>query len=165
MSWKCKIPLRKSKSVSSISREAGTPRRCPKTGRCLETGEKYHWLVWACPILGLVSLIWFLIRVIPKPSRAMYPCQRVTAPLAGGFVVWMTGLLGSAFAYRKARNFMHQSRYIVASLCIIIGVLTLWLSLTINRQAPAAAAFTPSDPPKPDGHSPRDSSRTCRLGT
>ena len=41
---------------------------------------------------GLVSLIWFLVRVIPKPSRASYPCQRAAAPLASGFVIWLVGL-------------------------------------------------------------------------
>ncbi len=141
------MQFRKSKSLSSISADAGTPCKCPKTGRRLETGGKYHWLVWACPILGLVSLIWFLIRVIPKPSRALYPCQRVAAPLAGGFVIWISGLLGSAFAYRKARHFLYQSRYMVAALCIVLSVLAVWLSLSVSRQATATAAFTPIDPP------------------
>ncbi|MFH1716027.1 MAG: right-handed parallel beta-helix repeat-containing protein [Planctomycetota bacterium] len=142
--------FRKSKLVPSISREvceAETPRRCPKTGRRLETGNKYHWLIWACPILGLVSLIWFLIRVIPKPSRAIYPCQRVAAPLASGFVVWITGLVGSALAYRKARSFLRQSRYVVAGFCVAAGVMAMWLSLSATQEAPVAAAFVPGDPP------------------
>jgi len=53
---------------------------------------------------GLFSLVWFLARVIPKPSRAAYPCQRVAFPLASGFVLWVMALLGSAFAWRKARG-------------------------------------------------------------
>ena len=51
----------------------------------------------------MASLLWFLIRVLPKPSRAAYPCQRVAFPIASGFVVWVTALLGSAFAWRRAR--------------------------------------------------------------
>jgi hypothetical protein len=47
---------------------------------------------WIFPAGGLAALVWFLIRVIPKPSRANYPCQRVTAPMASGFVVWLLGL-------------------------------------------------------------------------
>ena len=54
--------------------------------------------------MGLFSLIWFLVRVIPKPSRAAYPCQRVAFPVASSFVVWLSALLGSAFAWRKART-------------------------------------------------------------
>jgi hypothetical protein len=84
----------KSKSVSLVSHNernnghfARTARLCPKTSKPLNNGRKYHWLVWGFPILGLFSLIWFLIRVIPKPSRATYPCQRFAAPFAGGFVV------------------------------------------------------------------------------
>jgi hypothetical protein len=26
-------------------------------------------------VMGIASLIWFLVRVIPKPSRATYPCM------------------------------------------------------------------------------------------
>src|SRR3974390_2446066 len=48
---------------------------------------RQSWLFWLAPILGLFSLVWFLLRVIPKPSRAAYPCQRVAMPLASGFVV------------------------------------------------------------------------------
>jgi hypothetical protein len=43
-------------------------------------------------LFGLVSLIWFLVRIIPKPSRAKYPCIRVAAPLASGFVVYLLGM-------------------------------------------------------------------------
>ncbi len=57
--------------------------------------------------MGLLSLLWFLVRVIPKPSRAAYPCQRAAFPLASSFVVWLFALLGSAFAWRKLRE-RHQ---------------------------------------------------------
>jgi hypothetical protein len=46
----------------------------------------------------LLSLLWFLVRVIPKPNRAAYPCQRVWFPVASSFVLWVLALLGSAFA-------------------------------------------------------------------
>ena len=51
--------------------------------------------------MGFLSLLWFLVRVIPKPSRAAYPCQRAAFPLASSFVVWVAALLGSAFAWRN----------------------------------------------------------------
>lgn len=108
---------------------------------------KYRWLMWICPILGLFSLIWFLIRVIPKPSRATYPCQRVVAPFASAFVIWMTGLITSTLAYRKAKLSLRQSRWVIAAAFIIVSVMALWMSLSISGQAPATAAFTPSEPP------------------
>ena len=51
-----------------------------------------------------MSLVWFLVRVIPKPSRALYPCQRVAFPLASSFVGWALALVGSTIAWRKARS-------------------------------------------------------------
>jgi len=74
------------------------------------------------PIAGCISLIWFLLRVVPKPSRAAYPCQRVAAPLAGGFLVWLAGLIGSVFAYRKAGHLLRQSRLAMACFCLAVAV-------------------------------------------
>jgi hypothetical protein len=89
---------------------------CPKTGHPMKTG-KYRWIRWVLPLTGLVSLVWFLVRVIPKPSRATYPCQRMAAPLASGFVVWLLGIVGSSLAYRRARQLLSQSRYLMAAVC------------------------------------------------
>ena len=102
--------------------------------------------MWVFPIMGLFSLIWFLIRVIPKPSRATYPCQRFAAPFASGFVVWIAGMIGSALAFRKAKSFLIQSRYIVAGIFIIVSVSAIWFSVSITGRTPAEAAFTPTEP-------------------
>ncbi len=130
--------LRKAKNVFSV---------CPKTGRHFLRNRKYPWLIWLFPIAGLLSLIWFLIRVLPKPSRATYPCQRVAAPLAGGFVVWITGLIASTLAYRKAKRTLRQSRYVIAAVCIVVSITAVWWSLNVTAEPPAQAAFTPTDPP------------------
>ncbi|MBM3276765.1 MAG: hypothetical protein FJY95_01605 [Candidatus Handelsmanbacteria bacterium] len=58
---------------------------------------------WFLPLCGLPSLIWFLLRVIPKPSRAAYPCQRAAFPLASGFVLWLAGMYASLLGFRRAR--------------------------------------------------------------
>ena len=96
--------------------EKHVARVCPKTGRPIGSAHKGWWLPWVFPFVGLASLVWFLIRVIPKPSRATYPCQRLAAPLASGFVVWLTGIVASTLAYRKARRLAGQSRYVIAGL-------------------------------------------------
>jgi len=118
-----------------------------KLGKYFGKGGKCHWLGWLFPVAGILSLIWFLIRVIPKPSRATYPCQRVAAPLASGFVIWLAGLVGSTIAYRKARRFFRQSRYVVAATCALVSVLLLWWSAGMIGTNPANAAFVPSEPP------------------
>lgn len=121
-------------------------RVCPKTGKVVKPRTKYWWVRWLFPIGGLLALIWFLVRVIPKPSRATYPCQRIVAPLACSFVVWLLGLAGSVLAYRKAKRMFEQSRYVVAGLCVIAAVLAIWWPLSIIGDK-ALADFIPSDPP------------------
>lgn len=118
---------------------------CPKTGRPIEPSPRHGWAPWVLPFIGLASLVWFLIRVIPKPSRAAYPCQRLAAPLASTFVIWLTGLVGSALAYRRARHLFTQSRYVLACLFLIVSVAAVWWSLNIDGRG-AEAAFIPSDP-------------------
>ena len=92
---------------SRLAIESRCGQECPRSE--VRTGRE-HLLgrvrrskpVWICSGFGLLSLIWFLVRVVPKPSRASYPCQRVAFPLASGFVVWVAALGGAAGAWRKA---------------------------------------------------------------
>ncbi|MHC4535782.1 MAG: right-handed parallel beta-helix repeat-containing protein [Planctomycetota bacterium] len=146
--------FRKAKPFSSVTRKSpdnkhrpGGPKVCPKTGKFIGRSSKHWWLIWLFPIAGLLSLIWFLIRVLPKPSRATYPCQRFAAPLASGFVVWLTGLIGSTLAYRKAKQTFHQSRYVVAAICVAVSVMAIWWSINVTGEPPTEAAFTPTEPP------------------
>ncbi|MDH4239188.1 MAG: hypothetical protein OEW48_06465, partial [Phycisphaerae bacterium] len=75
-----------------FDRKKKTPSDCSKADKLPGRFGKYPWLIWLFPVVGLVSLIWFLIRVVPKPSRATYPCQRAAFPLASGFIIWLFGL-------------------------------------------------------------------------
>ena len=55
-------------------------------------------------LAGVASLVWFLVRVIPKPSRAAYPCQRAAFPVASGFVLWLAAVAGSMWSWRRSRE-------------------------------------------------------------
>jgi len=98
-------------------------------------------------LVGMLSLVWFLVRVIPKPSRARYPCQRVAAPLASSFVLWLVGLLGSAVAFRKARERVAQARYVLALFCVAVGVAAAWFGLVGGRLPNVSAWLRPSVSP------------------
>jgi len=74
------------------------------------------------PILGLGSLAWFLIRVIPKPSRAAYPCMKVAAPMASSFVLWILGLAASLTAYKGMKSSFAKSAYFKASIFLVAGI-------------------------------------------
>lgn len=104
---------------------------------------------------GLLSLIWFLIRVIPKPSRASYPCQRAAFPLASGFVIWIIGIIASAKLFRIARLNWIQKKYMPfipaiggALICFFcISVLYQPLISNANINSVTKEIFTPTDPP------------------
>ena len=112
-------------------------RRCPKTNRIVGFDVKSVWYWILFPIIGLGALIWFLIRVIPKPSRAAYPCQRVAMPIAAGFLGFLTGITGIAAIYRIIKN--RKSFKSVQSVAKgIVFVLTLYLVVYLF----VPAAFT-----------------------
>jgi gluconolactonase len=120
---------------------------CPKTGKYPGRKTKYRWLMWIFPIAGLVSLIWFLIRVLPKPSRAMYPCQRVAFPLASGFIVWVLGLVGSGAALKKAKLNFARRRYILGLICVAVSVGAIWLAFAATGEKILLAEAQPANQP------------------
>jgi hypothetical protein len=81
-------------------------------------------------VLGIISTIWFLIRVLPKPSRATYPCMKVAAPLMSGFVVYLLSLGGITVALRKARENIRRTRYFPAGIFMLIALFGMVICLT-----------------------------------
>jgi hypothetical protein len=75
-------------------------------------------------LVSLLATIWFLFRVIPKPSRATYPCMQVAAPMMSGFVIWILTLSGAAFAFKRAKNKLYEAKYLAAGLFLVIGIST-----------------------------------------
>lgn len=57
------------------------------------------------------ATLWFLLRVIPKPSRATYPCMRAAAPFMSGLIIYIVSLLGSIFAFKKAKETFLLAKY------------------------------------------------------
>ena len=128
---------------------------CPKTGKVIGLNRNYPWARWLFPVVGLAALVWFLVRVIPKPSRAEYPCQRVGAPLALGGLFYFLSLFGMVSAFRRARTFIRQHRYAVAAVCLMAG-LACGVVVIHQNEARALAentgTFTPANGPnEPQG--------------
>jgi hypothetical protein len=107
---------------------------CPKSGKSLAKQRKHRCAKWIFPISGLLALLWFLFRVIPKPSRAAYPCQRLAFPLASGFVLWLAGAVGSVTAFRKAKRCFAQSRYVLCVMLIALSVGSIWFVQSITAE-------------------------------
>ena len=73
-------------------------------------------------ITGITATVWFLIRVIPKPSRAAYPCMRASAPLMSAFIIWLTGTAATYFGFSRLNGLFKKKRY---SLVILTGIATI----------------------------------------
>ncbi len=74
------------------------------------------------PIIGFFALIWIAIRVIPKPSRASYPCMRAAYPVAFSFFAYLAGIGLSSLAFIKAKKWYGKKNYIIASICVVFGL-------------------------------------------
>ena len=79
-------------------------------------------------VIGAAALLWFMIRVIPKPGRAAYPCQRAAFPLASAFVLWMSGTLFSFKFVKDARSLLKTRRLAGAFALLVSGLLLFSLS-------------------------------------
>lgn len=130
----------------SSGNDENTAETRREPGRPVEHRRKQLWASWALPIAGLVSLLWFLIRVIPKPSRATYPCQRAAFPIASAGVVWLCGIAVSSLAYCRAKRLAVQGHWLAAGLFTAVAVTLAgfcWLPTITGTRAD----FVPSDPP------------------
>lgn len=56
-------------------------------------------------IVGIISLIWFIFRVIPAPHRSQYPCQQMAMPIAFGYITfWSVLFFGLTTWFKKAKT-------------------------------------------------------------
>ena len=130
---------------SDPHRQVGPPD-CPQS-RCAErpdtpsSGWRGNWLRWAFLVLGLVSLAWFLVRVLPKPRRAAYPCQRVAAPLAGSFLAWLGAIFLTTAVWKKGKALLRRFRYGAAAACFVLAAaLALFVVIRLPTQPARADA-------------------------
>ncbi len=96
---------------------SGFIKVCTKTGRAFQALKR-----WALPLFSILSLIWVLIRIIPKPQRAAYPCMKVAVPFASSLIIYLTGLLASVLVFKKAFRKVTESRYFIAGLLLVAGL-------------------------------------------
>jgi hypothetical protein len=97
-------------------------------------------------MIGFLALIWVLCRVIPKPSRANYPCVQAAAPVAWSFVGYILSLGFIAVLFRRAARYASQFKYFLAVNCMLLA--GFWILVNLNFSAQKSlAVFEPSDNP------------------
>lgn len=84
-------------------------------------------------ILGVVSTLWFLIRVIPKPSRASYPCMRVAAPFMSAFVMYLLSVAAATFISRKTQSRYFSTRYAASAMLLFAIIAVMAISPSASR--------------------------------
>jgi uncharacterized protein (DUF362 family) len=126
--------MRSRATPSAAGTETGAPKR--KAAGLRRLGRRL-----AFPIIGCLSLLWFLARVIPRPSRAAYPCQRAAFPLASAFILWLTGIGTSSVIGRRAvARWRQERRGLALSLGALAGLL-LVVSASIDS-SPVGATLS-----------------------
>jgi Domain of unknown function (DUF362) len=70
-------------------------------------------------VVGFSALVWFLLRVIPKPIRATYPCQRAAFPVASAFVLWLCGSVAGVFSFASLRQLVRRYRWVAVGFCAL----------------------------------------------
>ncbi len=121
-------------------------RVCGKTGRVVGFNRPWRLLNCLLPLLGLLALIWYLVRVIPKPSRASYPCQRAALPVALGALGYLLSLFGLVTAWRQGGKFLRQNRFALAVACLIAAIVCAAVVIRQNESNAAASTDTPNAP-------------------
>lgn len=117
----------------------------------LSPGRWKNWPRAMTLFVGFLALLWFLLRVIPKPSRAAYPCQRAAFPLASAFVLWVVGMLTMATGLRLGRLGVRRSQWRLAAACAVAVVVGAAIAegtlprLAMATFAPTAGPFVPVD--------------------
>ena len=83
-------------------------------------------------LMGVASTIWFLARVIPKPSRAVYPCMQAAAPVMSSFIIWLITITSTAIAIKKAKVWFARAKYLPVAAFIAAAILFSFLASTQN---------------------------------
>ena len=129
-----------------------SPKCSGPAGRVIESesapqspGGGWRWFRFVAPLVGIVAAIWFLVRVIPKPSRATYPCQRAAFPIASSFVIWLLGAPSWVAGVRHLGRKLNGHRGLTLGvLAVSVSVPALWALDIIqeNSQAGPVADIT-----------------------
>lgn len=118
-------------------------KRCPKSNKIVGFNYASRWFWVISPIVACLAFLWFLIRVIPKPQRAAYPCQRVAVSLFGGFFTYLAGATCIGVFLHRAKKLLSNQKISASLACILIAV--LFLSLTWGGNPSDSKVFSAAE--------------------
>lgn len=97
-------------------------------------------------LAGIIAIVWFLVRVIPKPQRAQYPCQQVAMSLSLGYIAfWSILFTGLVIWLRNTKTKVAKTLPAVLTCFIVMFSITGMVFATNYFQSsePAAVSWEP----------------------
>jgi len=82
-------------------------------------------------IVGIACIIWFLVRVIPKPDRIKYPCQQLSITVASSYILFWV-ILWSALFHGLGLWIKRAKHKTVAYAPVIFMIFILLFSVSSN---------------------------------
>lgn len=113
--------------------------RQPQTGKIIAFRKPEFFTLIPFIIIGLASLIWLFVRVLPKPSRVSYPCMKVAMPLAFSFLAWLASMSATVLLFRKAIANFKALKYKYALLFMVTAIVA-GTSTLVYESLPSKAA-------------------------
>jgi hypothetical protein len=89
-------------------------------------------------IAGITAIIWFLVRVVPAPHRARYPCQQVAMSISLGYIAFWSCLFTGLFLWMR----MVKRKVAKATPAFFVGFVILF---TIGGAVFATNYFTKNE--------------------
>ena len=121
-------------------------KTCPKSGRIYGVKKDTSIQKIVFIVVGIASMLWFLFRVIPKPSRATYPCMQATAPIMTAFLLWVGSLFSTIVTFRYAKDYFKKSKYMLAFGFSIIAIVAAFTFFGQNVKQLFASPVTSNVP-------------------
>ncbi|MBN2534400.1 MAG: DUF362 domain-containing protein [Spirochaetales bacterium] len=122
---------------------------CKKSGNIISMKSPVKKNVLLFPVTGILAIVWFLIRTVPKPGRAAYPCQRIAAGIG---ITFLAGIFGSFSLFKLLKNITRNRSFITVLcgvlLCAGAGIITSTLVTTfLSEESVVYADWNPGDSP------------------
>jgi len=111
--------------------------------------EKFHKNSIWFHIVGIIAIIWFLVRVVPKPDRIRYPCQQMailsaTSYIAFWVVLWSAMFHGAALWIRKVKTKSAKfTPVLLVSLVISFSLSSIVFAENTTLENPAPTPWNP----------------------
>jgi hypothetical protein len=96
-------------------------------------------------VSGIAATLWFLSRVIPKPSRAYYPCVQAAAPVMAGFVVYLLSITGSMVVLKRIGVLLNNRKYLLALTMTIVFLFLVGISFFVYSPSLEAKEYASQD--------------------